>query len=180
MRDSRLLGTAAAQTWNTRNSWWPGRDQWVTWSKVCDKHNSLQQQLTFSAEIYMHRPDLNLPLQLTPVPKQSEMQTTPFSSPTPWERKKKVFLHVFITPNLTQTSQLPSPPLPPSQEEQDMAGGTSSACYPTPLSSTMISEQMKAGKLLWTGREETIQFSPHVWVLCFIWHQPGHTSSLLG
>lgn len=38
----------------------PGRDQWVRWSKVRDKHSSLQQQLTFSTGIYMHKLELNL------------------------------------------------------------------------------------------------------------------------
>jgi len=67
----------------------------------------------------MRRPEPNLPLQLTPTPKQNEMQTTPFPPQPLRGGKKNVFLHLFVTPSLTQSWQLPSPPLPSSHEEQD-------------------------------------------------------------
>lgn len=67
----------------------------------------------------MHRPELNLPLQLSPVPKPNEMQTTPLSSPTPWgrEEKKKSLLAPLYHTQLDTELAAPLRPLPSSQEE---------------------------------------------------------------
>lgn len=139
----------------------------------------------------MHRPELNLPLQLSPVPKPNEMQTTPLSCPTPWgrEEKKKVFLHLFITPSLTQSWQLLYDHCHPPRKNRAQGWRHISSCRDSPAehlpllllpysTPTIISEQMKAGKLLQTGREETIKlFTKHASALFYLASAGAHLIS---
>lgn len=95
----------------------------------------------FSAETHMHRPELNLPLQLTPVSPKKEMQTTSLSSPAPRRRQRKRILAPIYHTKL-DTEPAPAITTILTRGAGHRAGGTSPAgtaclccCYSTAPSS---------------------------------------------